>query len=129
MLLIFISSIMDYTIFNFVERLVFENNRPHTIRELKAKLAQVFADINLNHKDLLWKAHKNFKVRLKKTDLKLHKNNHFTFCYSLDLKNALKSKELGSKENHLDHPQSFMARRCQIMQPKIKVSTAKTHQT
>ena len=55
---------MDYTIFNYVERLVFENGRPHTLAELRAKLIQIFADINENHKDLLWKAHKNFKVRI-----------------------------------------------------------------
>ena len=55
---------MDYTIFNFIERLVFENGRPHTQAELRAKLVQIFADINANHKDLLWKAHKNFKVKI-----------------------------------------------------------------
>ena len=55
---------MDYTMFNFIERLVFENGRPYTIPELKAKLVQIFADINQNHKDILWKAHKNFKVKI-----------------------------------------------------------------
>ena len=62
---------------------------------------------------------------IKKNGLKLHKNNHFTFYYSLDLKNALKSKELGSKGNPLDPPQNFTAQRCQIRQPLIKVSTIK----
>ena len=55
---------MDYTIFNYVERLVFENGRPHSIAELKAKLVQIFADINQNDSDLIWKAMKNFKVRI-----------------------------------------------------------------
>ena len=55
---------MDYTVFNYIERLVFENCRPHTIAELKAKLRQIFADINQNHTDILWKAHKNFKVKI-----------------------------------------------------------------
>ena len=55
---------MDYTIFNFIERLVFENSRPHSIPELRAKLIQIFADINENHSDLIWKAIKNFKVRI-----------------------------------------------------------------
>ena len=55
---------MDYTIFNFIERLVFENGRPHDIRELKAKLVQIFAEINQNHSDLIWKGIKNFKVRI-----------------------------------------------------------------
>ena len=54
---------MDYTVFNYIERLVFENGRPHDIRALKAKLIQIFADINQNHSDLIWKAIKNFKVR------------------------------------------------------------------
>ena len=63
-LLIFISSVMDYTVFNFIERLVFENLRPNTIAELKAKLVQIFADINENHKDILWKSLKNFKVNI-----------------------------------------------------------------
>ena len=55
---------MDYTVFNFIERLVFENLRPNTIAELKAKLVQIFADINENHKDILWKSLKNFKVNI-----------------------------------------------------------------
>ena len=55
--------------------------------------------------------------------MKLHNNNHFTFYYRLDLKNALKSKELGSKGNRLDPQQIFTAQQCQIRQPKIKVST------
>ena len=45
-----------------VNRKVFENGRPKNIPQLKEKLIEVFAEINLNHKDLIKKSHANFVV-------------------------------------------------------------------
>ena len=54
---------LDYWFFNYVERKVFENERPQTIPKLKEKLEAVFADINQNHKEMIKKAYRNFVVR------------------------------------------------------------------
>ena len=75
-LIVFIFSVLDYWFFNYVERKVFENERPQTIPKLKEKLEAVFADINQNHKDMIRKAYRDFVVRLSsKTDFILACNS------------------------------------------------------
>ena len=84
-LIVFFFSVLDYWFFNYVERKVFENERPQTIPKLKEKLEAVFADINQNHKDMIRKAYRNFVVRssIIKTNFTLACNSTnviTTFC-------------------------------------------------